>query len=62
MRPIVTDQVAWYDTIYTVSQKRPTFTTCYNFYLHSSIATIFGTSVAEKVSNQSILYFPTTPN
>jgi len=39
-------------TIYTVSQKkRPTFTTCYNFYIHSSIATIFGTDVAEKVCN-----------
>jgi len=29
------------DTIYTVSQKSPTYTTCYNFYIHSSIATIF---------------------
>jgi len=37
---------------YTVSQKkRPTFTTCYNFYIHSSTATIFGTNVAEKVGN-----------
>jgi len=45
--------------IYTVSQKkRPTFTTCYNFYIHSSIATIFGTNVAEKVGNQTVLYFP----
>jgi len=34
-----------------VSRKRPTFTTCYNFYTHSSIATIFGTNVAEKVGN-----------
>jgi len=23
-------------------KKRPTFTTCYNFYIHSSILTIFG--------------------
>jgi len=43
-------------------KKRPTFTTCYNFYIHSSIATIFGTNVAEKVGNQNVLYFPTTPN
>ena len=48
---------------YIVSQKkRPTFTTSYNFYIHSSIATIFGTNVAEKVRNQNLLYFPTTPN
>jgi len=45
-----------------VSKKRPTFTTCYNFYIHSSIATIFGINVAEKVGNQSMLYFSTTPN
>jgi len=36
---------------YTVSQKSPSFTTCYNFYVHSSIATVFGTNVAEKVDN-----------
>jgi len=48
---------------YTVFQKkRPTFTTCYNFYIHGSIATIFGTNVAEKVDNQNVLYFPTSPN
>jgi len=41
-------------------KKRPTFTTCHNFYIHSSIATIFGINVAEKVGNQNILYFPTT--
>jgi len=28
--------------VYTLClKKRPTFTTCYNFYIHSSIATIF---------------------
>jgi len=48
--------------IYCVPKKRPTFTTCYNFYMHSSIATIFGTNVAKKVDNQNILYFPTSPN
>ena len=48
---------------YTVSQKkRPSFTTCYNFYIHSSIATIFGANVAEKVGNQNVLYFPTSLN
>ena len=48
--------------VHCVSKKRPTYTTCYNFYIHSSIATIFGTSIAEKVGNQNALYFPTTPN
>jgi len=40
-------------------KKSPTSTTCYNFYIHSSIAPIFGTNVAEKVGNQNVLYFPT---
>ena len=48
--------------IHCVSKKRPTFTTCYNFYMHSSIAAIFGTNVAEKVRNQTVLYFPTSRN
>ena len=43
-------------------KKRPTLTTCYNFYIHSLTATIFGTNVAEKVGNQNVLYFPSTPN
>jgi len=43
-------------------KKRPTFTTCYNFYVHSSIATIFRTNVAEKVGNQNVLDFPTSAN
>jgi len=43
-------------------KKRPTFTTCYNFYIHSSIVTIFGTNVAEKVGNQNVLYFPASPS
>ena len=51
-----------FENLYTVSQKRPTFTTCYNFYVDSSIATIFGINVAEKVGNQNMLYFSTTPN
>jgi len=48
--------------LYTVSQKRPTFDLLYNLYTHGSIATIFGTNVAEKVGNQNVLYFPTSPN
>jgi len=48
--------------IYTVSQKRPTFTTCYNFYIHSSISTIFGINIAEKVGSQNVLYFLTSSN
>jgi len=51
-----------HDTLHRVSKKRPTFTTCYNFYIHSSIATIFGTNVAETVGNQNVLYFPTSHN
>ena len=43
-------------------KKRPTYTTSYNVYIHSSIATIFGKNVAKKVGNQNVLYFPTTPN
>jgi len=48
--------------LHRVSEKRPTFTACYNFYIHSTIATIFGINVAEKVGNQNALYFSTTPN
>jgi len=44
----------------TVSQKRPTFTTCYNFYIHSSIATILRTNVAEKVAIK--MYFISPPH
>ena len=39
-------------------KKRPTCTTCYNFYIHSSIATILGINVAEKVGNQKVFIFP----
>jgi len=54
--------VHMYVHLHCVSKKRPTFTTCYNFYIHSLIATIFGTNVAKKAGNQNLLYFPTTPN
>jgi len=50
-----------YTYIHRVSKKRSTFTTCDNFYIHSSIVIIFGTNVAKKVDNQNILYFPTLP-
>ena len=43
-------------------KKRPTFTTCCYFYIHSSIATIFGTNVIEKAGNQMYFIFPTSPN
>jgi len=36
--------------LHHIFKKCSTFTACYNFYIHSSIATIFGTNVAEKVS------------
>ena len=43
---------------YTVSQKNVPPLTCYNLCTHSSTATIFGTNVAEKVSNQKVLFPP----
>ena len=43
--------------VHCVSKKRPTFTTCYNFYIHSSIATIFCTNVVEKVGYQMYFIF-----
>jgi len=47
--------------IHCVSKNVPPLT-FYNLYIHGSIATIFGTNVAEKVGNQNILYFLTSPN
>jgi len=46
---------------YTVSKNVPPLA-CYNLYVHGSIATIFGTNVAEKVGKQNVLYFSTSPN
>jgi len=40
-----------------VSQKNVPRSTCNNLYIHGSIATIFGTNVAEKIRNQNVLYF-----
>jgi len=31
-------------------------------HIYGSIATIFGTNIAEKVGNQNVLHFPTSPN
>ena len=45
-------------SLHCVSKKCPTFTTSYNFYIDSSIATIFGINVAEKVGNQNYFIFP----
>jgi len=39
---------------YTVSQKTPHLYNLLQFYIHSSIATIFGTNLAEKVGNQNL--------
>ena len=46
--------------IHCVSKNVPPYT-CYNLYVHGSIATIFGKNVAEKVGNQNVFYFPTSP-
>jgi len=51
-----------FNKIYTVSQKNVPPLTCYNLGTHGSIVTIFGTNVAEKVCNQNLLYYPTSPN
>jgi len=50
----------WKLRVYTLClKKRPTFTTCCYFYIHSSIATIFGTNVAEKSrKSKCTLFFP----
>ena len=48
------------ESIYTVSQKASHLYNLLDFTLHCSIASIFGTNVAEKVGNQKVLYFPTS--
>jgi len=47
--------------LHCVLKNVPTLT-CYNVYIHGSLATIFGKDVVEKAGNQNILYFPTLPN
>jgi len=55
--------VGWcggFQLLHCVSKNVPPLT-CYNLYIHGSIATFFGTNVAKKVGNQNVLYFPTSP-
>jgi len=47
---------------YTVSHKNVPPLTCYNLYIHASIATIFGKNVDKKLDSQNVLYFPISPN
>jgi len=35
---------------------------CYNLDIHGSITIILGVHITERVSNQNVLYFPTTRN
>ena len=49
-------------SLYTVSRKDVPPFTCYNLDIHGSVATISSKNVAEKVGNQNVLYFPTSPN
>ena len=48
-------------SLHPVSKNVPPLT-CYNLGTHVSIAIIFGTSVTEKIGNQNVLYFLTSPN
>jgi len=48
-------------SIYTVSQKNVPPSTCYNLDIHDPITIIFSSNVTEKVRNQMMLYFPTSP-
>jgi len=48
--------------MYTVSQKNVPILTCYNFDTHGSITIILETHITDKLSNQNVLYFPTSPN
>ena len=53
--------VSMWCKLHCVSKNVPLLT-CYNLYIHGSIAKIFGTNVTEKVGNQNVLYFPTSHN
>jgi len=46
---------------YTVFQKNVPPSTCYNLDIHDPITVVFGRSVTEKVRNQMMLCFPTSP-
>jgi len=45
-----------------MSQKNAPPFSCYNLDIHSLIMIISGTRITEKVGNQNVLYFPTSPN
>ena len=47
---------------YTVSQKNIPDVFSYNSRKHCRIFIIFGRNITEKVCNQKMLYFPTSPN
>jgi len=51
-----------YIDYYSVSAENVTTLSCYNSDIHESILIIFGTNITEKVGNQTVLYFPTSPN
>jgi len=50
-----------HDFIYTLCVKNVPTLACYNLDIHELIAIIFGRSVTEKVRNQMILCFRTSP-
>jgi len=48
-----------------VSEKNVTTLTCYKFdvwYVNKSILTIFGRNVTDKVGNEKMFYFSTSPD
>ena len=45
-----------------MSQKNVPPLPCYNLDIHGLITIIFGISVTEKIGNQNVLYFPTSPD
>jgi len=47
--------------VYTLCLKKVPHLTCYNLDIHDPITTIFDRSVTEKVRNQTMLCFPTSP-
>ena len=51
----------FWNSVHCISINVPPLT-CYNLYIHCSIATIFGKNVAEKVGSQNVLYFLTSSN
>jgi len=50
--------VVRYIDCYTLCLKNVPPLTCYNLYIHSSVAAIFDKNIADKVGIQNVLYFP----